>query len=55
MDLQLITRPLTDASVSEVSRETMQVLGGALLGDLASGLMPAWPVQRILPRYWGPL
>lgn len=53
MDLQLITRPLTDASVSEVSRETMQVLGGALLGDLASGLMPAWPVQRIFAPLLG--
>ncbi len=53
MDLQLITRALGDGSVPDVSRETRQVLGGALLGENTLEVMPAWPVQRIFAPLLG--
>lgn len=41
------------SSLSAVPRETGGVLGGALLGEPASGAMPRWPVQRIFAPLFG--
>ena len=53
MSLQLISRFAESCSEPEVSRETAQVLGGAVLGDCAGMPLPAWPVQRILAPILG--
>ena len=41
------------SSSSAVSRETGSELGGALVGEPASGAVPAWPVQRVFAPLLG--
>jgi len=41
------------SSLSAVPRETSGELGGALLGEPASGAVPRWPVQRIFAPLFG--
>jgi enamine deaminase RidA (YjgF/YER057c/UK114 family) len=53
VDLQLITQPLGADLTTDVSRETGSVLGGARLGDVVPGPLPAWPVQRIFAPLLG--
>ena len=53
MSLQLLTRALSAAPESDVSRETARALGGALLGNCAAMTLPAWPVQRIFAPIFG--
>ena len=41
------------SSLAAVSRETSSAVGGALIGEPASGAAPAWPVQRIFAPLLG--
>lgn len=41
------------SSASAVSRETSGELGGAVVGEPSSGVLPAWPVQRIFAPLLG--
>ena len=41
------------SSRAAVSRETSGELGGALVGEPASGILPSWPVQRIFAPLLG--
>ena len=53
MSLQLISRSADSRLEPDVSRETAQVLGGAVLGDCAAMPLPGWPVQRIFAPILG--
>ncbi|PKO93214.1 MAG: hypothetical protein CVU16_05560 [Betaproteobacteria bacterium HGW-Betaproteobacteria-10] len=47
MTLQLISRSAQASAEFAVSRETASVLGGAMLGEYMTTVLPTWPVQRI--------
>ncbi|PKO37923.1 MAG: hypothetical protein CVU33_10650 [Betaproteobacteria bacterium HGW-Betaproteobacteria-6] len=47
MALQFVSSP------SAVSRETSRELGGALIGEPATGALPGWPVQRVFAPLLG--